>query len=242
MTEKFNLQWNDFQSNVTSAFSQFRNRSNFQDVTLVSDDKKQISAHRVVLSVSSAYFNTLLSQNSHSHPLLCLDGINSFELNNILDFIYTGELQIYQEDVDRFIQIAQRLQLHGLLQSDEHKNKEKIEAEAATNETEITEFSESDSNNLTAMTHKHKIISMNSEDFQNIEELDSYIDQQIIKINEGYKCNICNKVSKYRGHSKEHMEVHINGLSFDCSFCGKTMSSRSSLRFHKSNRCKNRKL
>merc|ERR1712098_493987 len=103
------------------------------------------------------------------------------ELNNILDFIYTGELQIYQEDVDRFILIAQRLQLHGLLRSDEHENKEKIEAEAATYETEIAQFSESDSKKLTVMTQEHKIISMNSEDFQNIEELDSYIDQQIIK-------------------------------------------------------------
>ena len=62
---------------------------------------KQIFAHRVVLTASSGYFNDVLSQNSHSHPLLCLDGINFSELNNILDFIYNGELQIYQEDVDR---------------------------------------------------------------------------------------------------------------------------------------------
>ena len=111
MSEKFSLKWNDFQSNITSAFRQFQTKTNFQDVTLASDDLKQISAHRVVLSAGSGYFNNLLSQNSHSHPLLCLDGINFSELNNVLDFIYTGELQIKQEDLDRFLQIAQRLQL-----------------------------------------------------------------------------------------------------------------------------------
>ena len=50
MTEKFSIQWNDFQSNVKLAFSQFRSRTHFQDVTLVSDDHQQITAHRVVLS------------------------------------------------------------------------------------------------------------------------------------------------------------------------------------------------
>ena len=120
MTEKFYLKWNDFQSNITLAFSQFRNKTQYQDVTLVSEDFKQLSAHRVVLSACSEFFNQVLSRNTHSHPLLCLDGINSADLNNVLDYIYNGELQIYQEDVGRFIQIAQRLQLHGLLRSDEH--------------------------------------------------------------------------------------------------------------------------
>ena len=76
MTEKFCLKWNDFQSNVTAAFSQLRNITHYQDVTLVSDDFTQVSAHRVVLSACSDYFNRILSQNTHSHPLLCLDGIN----------------------------------------------------------------------------------------------------------------------------------------------------------------------
>ena len=102
-------------------------KTNFQDVTLASNDLKQISAHRVVLSAGSGYFNNLLSQNSHSHPLLCLDGINFSELNNVLDFMYTGELQINQEDLDRFLQIAQRLQLQGL-----HEVKENFQANFKT--------------------------------------------------------------------------------------------------------------
>ena len=36
------------------------------------------------------------------------------DIQNILDFIYNGELKIHQEDIDRFLVIAQRLKLDGL--------------------------------------------------------------------------------------------------------------------------------
>ena len=47
MTEKFCLKWNDFQSNVAKSFSKLRNEDDFFDVTLVSDDKQQVSAHKL---------------------------------------------------------------------------------------------------------------------------------------------------------------------------------------------------
>ena len=43
MSEKFCLKWNDFQTNVTNSFKQLRNSDDFYDVTLVSDDKQQVS-------------------------------------------------------------------------------------------------------------------------------------------------------------------------------------------------------
>ena len=232
MTEKFCLKWNDFQSNVTSAFSLFRTKTNFQDVTLVSDDQKQISAHRVVLAASSEYFNNILSQNSHSHPLLCLDGIKFHELNNVLDYIYNGEVNVYQEDLERFLQIAQKLQLQGLLSTEEHEQEEKIEV---IDKPTIFEAGiiESVNKHLTGQTKEKKIVTMNSKDFQTIEELDVYIEQQIVKTDGVYKCNICNRTSNRISNIKEHIELHIDGLSFECSFCGKTMSSRHCLRNHK---------
>ena len=36
-------------------------------------------------------------------------------MQNILDYVYTGELRIYQEDLDRFLAVAQRLRLEGLV-------------------------------------------------------------------------------------------------------------------------------
>ena len=94
MSEKFSLKWNDFQTNVTKSFSKLRKEEDFYDVTLVSDDQKQISAHKLVLSSCSEYFKNILKHNKHQHPLLCLEGIDSQELNNVLDYIYYGEVQV----------------------------------------------------------------------------------------------------------------------------------------------------
>ena len=58
MGEKFSLKWNNYLVNVTKQFSSLRNEDEFSDVTLVSSDKRQVSAHKVVLSSSSDYFKT----------------------------------------------------------------------------------------------------------------------------------------------------------------------------------------
>ena len=86
---------------------------------MVSDDHNQISAHKLVLSASSEYFNDIFKNSKHSHTLLCLDGVNNQDLNNILDYIYNGEVQIYQDNLDRFLGVAQRFKLEGLLGNDQ---------------------------------------------------------------------------------------------------------------------------
>ena len=117
MSEKFCLKWNDFHSNVSKSFGLFRSEDYLHDVTLVSDDHHQVSAHKLVLSASSEYFRNVLknSNKPNFHLLLCLDGVNSDDLRNILDYIYNGELQIFQENLDRFLSIAHRLKLDGLI-------------------------------------------------------------------------------------------------------------------------------
>ena len=124
MSEKFCLKWNDFQSNALRTFSSLRAENDFFDVTLVCDDQKQISAHKLVLSSCSEYFKNILKQNNHSHPLLCLADINYDDLTNVLDYIYQGEAQIYQENLDRFLLIAQRLKLNGMLTNQTNENHE----------------------------------------------------------------------------------------------------------------------
>ena len=144
MTEKFNLKWNDFQSNISKSFGKLKNEQEFFDVTLVSEDQKEVSAHKLVLSACSPYFRNILTSNKHSHPLLCLDGVSSGELQFVLDYIYHGEVQIHQEQLDRFLEVAQKLKLEGLTNKDgEHGKKvnetleEAVAIEIETEEEEI---------------------------------------------------------------------------------------------------------
>ena len=131
MSEKFCLKWNDFHANVSKSFKTLRSADDFYDVTLVSDDQKQLSAHKIVLSTSSEYFKDVLRSNKHPHPMLCLNGVSSNELSSILDYIYNGEIQIYQEQLDSFLQIAQRFQLEGLIQGEEAASSRSEPNEAA---------------------------------------------------------------------------------------------------------------
>ena len=114
MENSLSLKWNEFQSCAANSFKQLRKLNEFHDVTLVCDDYKQMSAHKLILSSCSTYFKTVLSQTNHPNPMICLDGISSQELNNILDYIYNGEVLIGQDDIDQFLKIAAKLKLEGL--------------------------------------------------------------------------------------------------------------------------------
>ena len=88
--------WNDFESNVSKSFGILRNEEYLYDVTLVCDENSQVSAHKLVLSSFSEYFKTIFRSNNHNHPnpLICLEGVSSPELRNILDYMYNGEANI----------------------------------------------------------------------------------------------------------------------------------------------------
>ena len=130
MAEKFCLKWNDFNSNITKSFGLFRNEAYLHDVTLVSDDHTNVSAHKFVLSACSEYFRDIFKNNLHSHPLLCLDGISTEDLRNIMDYMYNGEVNIFQDKLERFLVVAQRLKLEGLNGGDTNEKKLETKEEA----------------------------------------------------------------------------------------------------------------
>ena len=114
MIEKFCLKWIDFESNVSKSFSLLRNEEYLHNVTLVCDDNSQVSAHKLVLSACSEYFKTIFRNNNHPSPLICLEGVSSPDLRNILEYMYNGKANILQENLDNFLSLAKRLKLLGL--------------------------------------------------------------------------------------------------------------------------------
>ena len=143
MSEKFSLKWNDYNSNWNKSLSKLRENNAFADVTLITDDKVKFSAHRILLSSCSNVFDFILKDSNQANPLLYLGGMNSINLGFILDYIYKGEVNLYQEQLDSFLESAQKLEIEGLLGSDSQENIEDSKFRQDDNEDEnIKQFNE----------------------------------------------------------------------------------------------------
>jgi len=120
-SEKFCLKWNDFESNISGAFRELRDEKDFFDVTLACDDN-QIKAHKVIISACSPFFRNVLRQNPHQHPLLYMRGVNFTDLQSVLTFMYQGEVNVAQEDLNTFLAVAEDLKVKGLTQNQAGSN------------------------------------------------------------------------------------------------------------------------
>merc|ERR1712126_36262 len=126
--EKFSLKWNDFETNISRSFKKLRQEEDFYDVTLVSDDHVHISSHKLVLSSSSDFFKTILRKSTHPNPMIYLTGVNSKELDFVIDYIYDGEVQIFQEDLNKFLAIAKILKIEGLVEHPLNQNDQNLQS------------------------------------------------------------------------------------------------------------------
>ena len=57
--QRFSLRWNNYQSQLVSAFESLLDQEDFVDVTLGVEGKK-LSAHKMLLSACSPFFKELL--------------------------------------------------------------------------------------------------------------------------------------------------------------------------------------
>ena len=124
--EKFCLRWNDFESNISVAFREIREEKDFFDCTL-SIGTRQIQAHKLILSACSPFFRSILRQNPHQHPLLYLKGVEFTDLQAVLNFMYHGEVNVAQEELNSFLAVAEDLQVKGLTQGESYQDKQNVD-------------------------------------------------------------------------------------------------------------------
>ena len=248
-SDKFCLKWDNFQTNTTSSFGRMRKDQHFSDITLVSGDGDQkIDAHKVILAGSSEFFSKLLKLNSHPHPILYMRGINNVQLNAVVDFIYHGEVDICQEDLDTFLKLAEELELKGLKVSEPEKQ-QPIQAHKEGKVLQSRSylpnrsFIKTDTLEESKVNDKEPNTSFDENvivpaDAMNIKTNNKELDQTIRSLMETfghgkYSCKACGKNTNHSGHMIEHIEGnHIEGATHQCNQCSKIFSSRKSLRSH----------
>ena len=112
--DKYCLEWNDFESNIRKSFKKLRDEQKLFEVTFATDDGQYIQAHKMILSAGSNFFSDIFMKSNHSNLMIYMKGVKSAELEHITDFLYNGEAFISQEDLKKFFETAQELQVKGL--------------------------------------------------------------------------------------------------------------------------------
>jgi len=109
--EKFHLTWQSYIDHFREMLHDMMTSNELTDVTLVSDDKKLFKAHKVVLSACSPVFKSIISESSLTSPTIFLRGIQSHEIESILQFVYLGQATFYQDRMNEFLNVAKSLEI-----------------------------------------------------------------------------------------------------------------------------------
>ena len=108
------LKQTEFGANCAAGFRELRQADELLDATLACEGEA-VRVHKLVLSASSAFFRRVVSQAGVStQPYIFLRGLASQDLLNIIAFIYDGEARVPADQLTRFIQAAQELEIKGL--------------------------------------------------------------------------------------------------------------------------------
>ena len=114
--EKYTVTWHSHQDYLREIMWGMMTSDDFTDVTIVTDDKKTLKAHRNILSACSPVFKNILQMEiTNNHPVIYLRGIQYSEMESILQFIYFGQAKLYEEQMNKFMLLLKNLEIKGLI-------------------------------------------------------------------------------------------------------------------------------
>lgn len=245
MAEKFSLKWNDYQSNWSKSLSYLRKDTEFADVTLITEDKVKFSAHKIVLSSCSNMFKFILREINTANSLLYLGGVSSANLEFILDYIYFGEVRLFQGQLDSFLESGKKLEIDGLI--GQKIMKQEIHNENKVNQKEQNSCYRADPRPPAVIDNSGEVnrgqysrpaeTDLTTIDVKSLtsEEIKAKVRELYKNINGCWTCMACVYISRNKLDSniKRHVETHLEGLSYSCNLCDKEYRSRNSLYQHK---------
>ena len=196
----------------------------------------------------------ILQKSKHPHPLIYLKGFQSKDFASILDFLYSGEANIHQEDLDSFLAIADEIQLKGLTGQTSIEDEEKTKFVEPINRNKNMSQKEKTHQQKTipketVSFHTSTVLAISKNqsraDLQALEEkVKAMMEKGQTMIQHGkypngmprqeisYACKVCGKEDKLT-NIRNHIETnHLEGISLPCEFCDKTFSARCYLNRH----------
>ena len=235
--EKYNLTWHSYSDHLKNMMKELMMNEDFADVTLVTEDKKQIKAHINILSSCSPVFKDILKKDKNSSSIVYLRGIQYSELESIMQFIYVGEATFYEERMNEFLAVAKSLEIKQLCDAETKSHYEPAENFSHENDqgtsTELTEEQMIKSDNIYKESPQERqssvVIATRKYECDLCENIFSgrwalYTHKQRIHQNLKYGCDQCDFEANRRGDLKRHIQSNHEGIKYKCDQCDQQSS------------------
>ena len=212
--ETYSLKWHTYSDHLKTMMKDLMMNEDFSDVTLVTEDKKQMKANGTILSTCSPVFKDIIKKEKNSSTIMYLRGIQFSELESIMQFIYLGEATFYEERMDEFLAVAKSLEIKELCnaETDDETYNEPAPCDPQTSTDEV----------------KGEIDISNQMEEPAPKERRS----GIVNVNTKYECEPCQKIfTTSRGLYFHTQSVH-QGVKYACDQCDYQATQQSNLNIH----------
>jgi len=255
--ESYNLNWAEFDTYTSKTFRDLLSSQDFTDVTLVCDDEEVIRAHKVILSACSPFFCRILKKNDHKNPLVYLSDVNLNELKAIVNFMYLGQTNIEQENLQRFLKIAAKFQVRGLTDNKKEESSEGTPVKSYKKMSELSDVKTSPPvdvviNNCeeepgrsqpvvkTELNFPGYYYENNLSSQDDLEEVESEANLRSgphsLSVAGGednkYPCDQCDYKATYACNLASHKRTVHEGVYYTCSICSYKSSRKDRLNKH----------
>jgi len=101
---------------LSKRLNMLRRQDHLCDITLMTKDDKEFKAHKNVLSAASPFFSKLLQSDvkENREGTVRFEEISGAVMEDVLEFIYTGSVEVTQENSKGLIAAANYLLIPGL--------------------------------------------------------------------------------------------------------------------------------
>ena len=175
----------------------------FSDVTLVTEDKKQIKANVNILSACSPVFKDIFKKEKNSSTIMYLRGIQFSEIESIMQFIYLGEATFNEERMDEFLAVAKSLEIKNLCNAEPESNDEQDDEPTPSDPVTSTEKMEEE---MVLPDHLAKQAPQERR-------------REVVSVNGKYECVPCKKTFAGSGSLYNHNKSVHQGVKYACDQC-----------------------
>ena len=233
--EHVNFTW-DSSEHFRKVLQEMIISDDFTDVTLVTDDMRQIKAHRNILSACSPVLKNIFQIDSHGiHPLIYLRGIHFTEMEKLIQWIYFGETAVNKEKINDFLSLTQYLQVNEFLQPLNMLNEHKVDLlNSIVTIDNFTDLKQPDTAETTTFVTAKAPRKFPCNECSYRATQQASLNRHIESKHENRKlsCPQCEYQAGRHDTLVKHIQSRHEGVKYPCKLCDYQATQKSSLKMH----------